>query len=152
METYNNFEVQYKIKESVKNDNLVINAPDASYCMFSLDYILGEGYSRFKKWLFKRGILGWRHTFDCDNYAEAFRVFLHTIHSKAMVKEKNTQSKQSVAFGVIWYTRDKGGGHAINILISEKDGLNKVLFLEPQNGQLVELSDKEKQSINFCLI
>ena len=54
METYNNFEVQYKIKESVKNDNLVINAPDASSCMFSLDYILGEGYSRFKKWLYKR--------------------------------------------------------------------------------------------------
>ena len=53
METYNNFEVQYKIKESVKNDNLVINAPDASYCMFSLDYILGEGYSRFKKWILK---------------------------------------------------------------------------------------------------
>ena len=39
METYNNFEVQYKIKESVKNDNLVINAPDANYCMFSLDLL-----------------------------------------------------------------------------------------------------------------
>ena len=61
----------------------LIHAPDANYALFSLNYIKGEGYEKFKEWLFKRGILGWRHTFDCDNYAEAFIVFLQSIHSKS---------------------------------------------------------------------
>ena len=107
----------------------------------------------FKKWLFRRGILGWRHTFDCDNYAEAFRVYLQILHSKAMQKESDLAKKQSVAFGVIWYNRDKGGGHAINIFITkDEQGLVYIKYVEPQNGQIVHLSQNELNSIFFILI
>ena len=92
----------------------IIHAPDANYVLYSLDYIKGEGYSRFKDWLFKRGILGWRHTFDCDNYAEAFRVFMQIVHSKAQTDKDDSSKKQSVAVGVIWYERDGRGGHYRN--------------------------------------
>ena len=130
----------------------IIHAPDANYVLYSLDYIKGEGYSRFKDWLFKRGILGWRHTFDCDNYAEAFRVFMQIVHSKAQADKDDNSRKQSVAVGVIWYERDGRGGHAINIVVTKVDDKLTVRFIEPQDGKEVELSGSEKESIFFVLI
>ena len=152
MQTITNHEIKKYIRTG-SNETCPINAPDANYCMYSEDFILGEGYKNFKKWLYKRGILGWRHTFDCDNYAEAFRVYLQILHSKAMQKEPELSKKQSVAFGVIWYNRDKGGGHAINIFITkDEQGLVYIKFVEPQNGQIVHLSQNELNSIFFILI
>ena len=152
MQTFTNHEVIKYIKIG-SNQTVPINAPDANYCMFSEEFILDEGYKNFKKWLFKRGILGWRDTFDCDNYAEAFRVYLQILHTKAMQKENNLSKKQSVAFGVIWFTRDQGGGHAINIFITkDEEGLVYVKYIEPQTGEIVHLSQKEKESIFFILI
>ena len=130
----------------------IIHAPDANYVLYSLDYIKGEGYSRFKDWLFKRGILGWRHTFDCDNYAEAFRVFMQIVHSKAQNDKDDNSRKQSVAVGVIWYERDGRGGHAINIVVTKVADKLTVRFIEPQDGKEVELSKSEKESIFFVLI
>jgi|TARA_R100000781_G_scaffold90496_1_gene55944 hypothetical protein len=130
----------------------IIHAPDANYVLYSLDYIKGEGYTRFKDWLFKRGILGWRHTFDCDNYAEAFRVFMQIVHSKAQTDKDDNSRKQSVAVGVIWYERDGRGGHAINVIVTKVDDKLTVRFIEPQDGKEVELSKSEKESIFFVLI
>jgi len=149
MQTVTNHQIQDYIKKSVTS-TVKINIPDATYCMFSEEFITGEGYKNFNKWLFNRGIFGWRHTFDCDNYAEAFRVYLQILHTK---NSKNVVQKQSVAFGVIWYTQDKGGGHAINIFITkDENDLTYVKFLEPQTGEIVHLSQKEKDSIFFILI
>ena len=70
-----------------------------------------------------------------------------------MQKESDLSKKQSVAFGVIWYNRDKGGGHAINIFITkDEQGLVYIKFVEPQNGQIVHLSQNELNSIFFILI
>ncbi len=152
MQSISAFETKRVIK-SATNESVSINAPDANYTMFSEEFITGKGYKNFNKWLFKRGILGWRHTFDCDNYAEAFRVYLQILHTKAMQDEFGTSTKQSVAFGVIWYERDKRGGHAINVFITKnKEGLYVVQFIEPQNGEIVHLSQSEKESIFFILI
>ncbi len=130
----------------------LIHAPDANYALFSLNYIKGEGYEKFKEWLFKRGILGWRHTFDCDNYAEAFRVFLQIIHSKSQKGKEDNSKKQAVAIGVIWYERDGRGGHAINIVVSKNEDELIVKFIEPQTGEELDLTDAEKESIFFLLI
>lgn len=150
MQTITNHEVKKYIKAG-SNQTCPINAPDANYCMYSEDFILGEGYKNYKKWLFRRGIFGWRNSFDCDNYAEAFRVYLQILHTKAM--KNDSAKKQSVAFGVIWFNRDKGGGHAINVFITkDKEGLVYIKYIEPQTGEIVYLSQKEQESIFFILI
>jgi hypothetical protein len=152
MQTITNLEVKKYLKIG-SNDTVTINTPDANYCMYSEDFILGEGYKNFKSWLFKRGIFGWRQTFDCDNYAEAFIVYLQILHTKAMQKEKDLSKKQSVAFGVIWFNRDKGGGHAINVFITkDNEGLVHIKYIEPQTGEIVYLSQTELKSIFFILI
>ena len=136
-----------------------IYAPDANYVLYSLNYIKGEGYEKFKKWLFRRGILGWRPTFDCDNYAEAFRVFLQIVHTKAQKGKDDNSTKQSVAIGVIWYERDGRGGHAVNVVVSkiEDESVERteslvVKFIEPQTGEELELTNSEKETIFFVLI
>tara|TARA_R100000687_G_scaffold77945_1_gene70985 strand:+ start:208 stop:666 length:459 start_codon:yes stop_codon:yes gene_type:complete len=129
-----------------------IYAPDANYALYSLDYIKGEGYEKFKEWLFKRGILGWRHTFDCDNYAEAFRVFLQIVHSKTQKGRDDNSKKQAVAIGVIWYERDGRGGHAINVVVTKIEDKLVVKFIEPQTGEELELTDSERETIFFVLI
>ena len=129
-----------------------IYAPDANYTLYSLNYIKGEGYEKFKKWLFRRGILGWRHTFDCDNYAEAFSVFLQTVHTKAQKGKDDNSTKQAVAIGVIWYERAGIGGHAINIVVSKIEDDLVVRFIEPQTGEELELTDTERETIFFVLI
>jgi|TARA_R100000963_G_C4595185_1_gene70924 hypothetical protein len=140
------------INEKASIHKGLINAPDANYSLFSSNYVTGEGYDKFKEWLFRRGILGWRHTFDCDNYAEAFRVFLQIVHSKAQKGKTDNSRKQAVAVGVIWYERDGRGGHAINLIVT-KDGENLVVkFVEPQDGNIIELSQTERESIFFVLI
>ena len=150
MQTITNHEIKKYVRTG-SNETCPINAPDANYCMYSEDFILGEGYKNFKKWLFRRGIFGWRNTFDCDNYAESFRVYLQILHTKAM--KNDSAKKQSVAFGVIWFYRDKGGGHAINVFITkDEEGLVYVKYIEPQTGEIVHLSQKEKESIFFILI
>ena len=130
----------------------LINAPDATYSLYSLNYITGKGYNKFKNWLFKRGILGWRYTFDCDNYAEAFRVFLQIVHTKAQKGKDDNSTKQAVAIGVIWYERAGVGGHAINIVVSKIEDDLVVRFIEPQTGEELELTDSERETIFFLLI
>jgi|TARA_R100000084_G_scaffold81194_1_gene37559 hypothetical protein len=129
-----------------------IHAPDANYCLYSFDYITGEGYQAFNKWLFRRGILGWQHTFDCDNYAEAFRVFMQIVHAKAQKNKDDGSRKQAVAIGVIWYERDDRGGHAINIIVTKEGDNLAIKYVEPQDGKEVFLSQTEKKSIFFLLI
>jgi hypothetical protein len=136
-----------------------IYAPDANYVLYSLNYIKGEGYKKFKNWLFKRGILGWRPTFDCDNYAEAFRVFLQIVHSKAQKGKTDNSRKQAVAVGVIWYEKAGRGGHAINVVVSkiEDESVDRteslvVKFIEPQTGEELELTNSERETIFFVLI
>jgi hypothetical protein len=130
----------------------LINAPDATYSLYSLNYITGKGYNKFKNWLFKRGILGWRYTFDCDNYAEAFRVFLQIVHTKAQKGKADNYRKQAVAIGVIWYEKDGWGGHAINLIVTKEEENLVVKFVEPQNGKVMELTQTELESIFFVLI
>ncbi len=154
MKILNNFDVNQIVAETIFKSDLNLFVADGFYCMYSDNYIAGEGYKKFQKWLFNRGILNWRPSFDCDNYAEAFRVFLQIIHSKTISKQSDSASKQSVAFGIIWYTRDVNGGHAINFYITQHADTDKPVlrFIEPQTGQIMQLSESELQSISFALI
>jgi len=97
--------------------------------------------------------------FDCDNYAEAFRVFLQIVHTKAQKGKDDNSRKQAVAIGVVWYERDGRGGHAINVVVSkiEDESVDRteslvVKFIEPQTGEELELTDSERATIFFLLI
>jgi hypothetical protein len=126
---------------------------DAFYCMYTDNYITGDGYTKFIKWLYNRGIFKWRPSFDCDNYAESFRVYLQIIHSKEISSSILSAEKQSIAIGVVWYHKDGVGGHAINLYITrDSNNSNTVRFFEPQTGKIVILTEPELQSISFILI
>lgn len=98
----------------------------------------------------------WTHKFDCDNFADAFKLFACGWHAN------NTQDDaEGIAIGVINYMANSKaedgaqGGHAINVIYCE-GGKNdngsdacEVLFMEPQNGggTYYTLTQEEFQSI-----
>jgi hypothetical protein len=126
---------------------------DAFYCMYTDDYITRDGHSKFIKWLYNRGIFKWKPSFDCDNYAESFRVYLQIIHSKAVSDSLISAERQSVAIGVVWYYKDGVGGHAINVYVThDSTNSNALRFFEPQTGEIIILTEPELNSISFILI
>ncbi len=153
MTTYSGQHVKTLISEKLK-PSTKINVADAFYVTHTIDYFTGKGYKKFKKWLHRTGIFNFSYSFDCDNYAEAYRVYTHLVHTTYLKRNKlNDAKKQSIGVGIIWYTKDDGIGHAINIILTKNDDYNDViLFFEPQTGDVIELTENEKQTINYILI
>lgn len=130
----------------------IIHTPDTFYNLMKLPFILGFCYPRFQKWLKTHDIVKWTKAFDCDNYAESMRTYVQIIHSNYARKVRERQSHWSSAFGVIWYRRKNLGGHAINILVTVLGNEYRIIYIEPQTGKEVELTQEEINSINFMLI
>jgi hypothetical protein len=88
---------------------------------------------------------------DCDDFAEHAKVLMNEIHHNTKHKVPNT----GVLFGVVWYTRDIGGSHAINwaIVRDKVSQKPKLVFFEPQNSVgIIKLSKKEISSISFWYV
>lgn len=134
-------------------------AGDVSYFCPTKEMVEKDLYPNFRKWLAALNLGKWYHKWDCDNFAMAFKVFadgyyFNTIESNA----------ESIAIGIIHYIAEARaesgikGGHAINILYlndgKNELGLNKfkVMYLEPQNGNIYELSEEEFKSIFFLYV
>jgi len=98
----------------------------------------------------------WTHKFDCDNFADAFKLFACGWHA-----HNSKDNAEGIAVGVINYMADSRaedgskGGHAINVIYCEAgkndDGTEnyELLFMEPQNGggTYYNLTDAEFKSI-----
>lgn len=110
----------------------------------------------YRWWMKSLKWTNWTHKFDCDNFADAFKLFACGWHAN------NTQDDaEGIAIGVINYMANSKaedglkGGHAINVIYCEgeknDDGTEnfELLFMEPQNGGGIfyNLTDEEFQSI-----
>ena len=115
----------------------VVDIVDRDYVGVDYSFVTGD----FTKalWSAKRffGIYGWEaESFDCDDFARAAAALAQYLHHKTAGRPKDT----ALAFGELWYRKDNGEGHAINIFVDA----GNVFKFEPQTASFVELSAAEK--------
>lgn len=96
-------------------------------------------YENYRKDLFNKGIVKWDQRFDCNRFSLAFCSFAQISYYN------NSGDAQSIAVGEVYYVRDNGGPHAINIIVTPTN----FIFIEPQSGEILNLTQSEKFSINF---
>jgi len=116
--------------------------------------IKNEIYPKFNWWLKSMKWAQWKHKWDCDNFADAFKLFACGYYERTIESTAN-----GIAIGAIHYMANSRaedgiqGAHAINIIYAEDekndDGTEnfKLTFLEPQNGEFYTLTKEEFQSI-----
>ena len=82
----------------------------------------------------------WADKYDCDDFAMAFKLAVQEAHWQS-----DQTTNDGLAVGIVHYHSDRGGGHAINWAVTE-DGL---IYIEPQTGEIICLSEQELRSRFF---
>jgi hypothetical protein len=140
----------------VSNKNLPRNfvLSDKDYFCPTLDMVRDELFPKYWQWLKSLKLTRWVHRWDCDNFADAFKLFSCGYYEQTIESTAN-----GIAIGVINYMaiakaeNNLSGGHAINIVYID-DGKNddgsdnfRPIFIEPQNGKIYNLTEQEFNSI-----
>ena len=138
---------------------------DASYAMYTKDFLLGKGYDGYTEWLGFAGIKSksgalalWRNSWDCDNLSFSFRTYMSMLHARENTHTfterfnkgvQNASDAEGVAVGVIFYEiLERRAHHAINVAITTSiNGELTPLFIEPNNGAQINLSHEQRDSI-----
>jgi hypothetical protein len=126
-------------------NNIIV---DATYETVDKALILEKIFPLYWRWLSAMRLTRWAHKWDCDNFAEGFRVFATGFFAANM-----NSNADSIAIGMIHYNSNSRnengtqGPHAINIAISMENNTLMPLFLEPQNGKIITLKPEEYNSI-----
>jgi hypothetical protein len=132
--------------------NFVIS--DKDYFCPTQAMIVNEIFPKYWCWMQSLRWSKWMHRWDCDNFADAFKLFSCGYYEQVIESTAN-----GIAIGVINYMANQRaedglkGGHAINIIYAQNekndDGIDNfnLLFLEPQNGKFYNLTQEEFDSI-----
>lgn len=114
---------------------------DTAYAEVSSAWLRGY-YDDFRKTLFREGVVRWEETFDCDDFASFF-VSLASVRYFTTTWSTSREA-QSLALGEYWYRPQglRGQAHAIVTAVTERGQI----YIEPQSGQEVRLTDDEKLS------
>jgi hypothetical protein len=90
-----------------------------------------------------------KNSHDCDDYAAEARVIANKLNNKT-----SNRGIRGIAFGEYHYMSKRlGGQHALNFGIIKKDNNDyKIVFFEPQDGSIVELNQKEIDSVTGWII
>lgn len=115
---------------------------DASYARPSTRWLTRELYPWFKARLSEQGLANTRRH-DCDNFARKFCVAAQDAHALTAGNDA-----EGLAVGEFLYHSAKLGPHAVVVAIIED---NEIAFLEPQTGELLNLTPSEISSC-FALI
>ena len=137
---------------SIIPKNFVIS--DTNYFCPTIDMVRNELFPKYWTWLQSLKLTKWVHKWDCDNFADSFKLFSCGYYEQNIESDAN-----GIAVGVIHYKANSKaeiglqGGHAINIVYID-DGKNddgsdnfRPIFIEPQNGKIYNLSQEEFDSI-----
>lgn len=130
-------------KDTVARQDGDINFADGQLAYvdyyFLMDYI--KAYQQLKQ---ENNVTVWNRVFDCDDFAQLFVAYAKVKNRHASVHDK---SYDGLAIGEIWYRRASNDEcHAINVVLL---GFANVIFIEPQTGEVVKLTEKEVKSIYF---
>lgn len=132
-----NYLLREEFKGAANRDNIFIL--DRTYSRPKSSSL--GGWGRWARYMLAGfGITAWKQFFDCDNFSIWFWACAHVMHHKAVAT--NPILGEGVAIGIIAFRQDSGGGHMINVVVTEK-GVEKY---EPQTRQVVKLSQQEKDS------
>ena len=138
-----------EIRDIIKNEcrlrrsKLEISIPDETYVTVNKIWVAKTFYSWYCNNLIRWGVKNWHKNHDCDNKAGLFKELANVCYAS-----NNKSSKaQSLAIGEFWYKIDNGVYHAINIIISKPYDTVEVNWIEPQNGNLLNLTLSEKKSV-----
>lgn len=121
------------------------NAADRRYALPTRGFI--EGAFSSALWSFQKffSILNWREEAqDCDDFARIAAGFAQILHCLTPGRPPAT----ALAVGELWYVRDSGDGHAINVALCG-GGPDDVVCYEPQTRKVVELSVTEKARVSL---
>lgn len=118
--------------------------PDLGYAVVN-DAWLDGFYARFRSDLFAKDVTKWEGRFDCNKFAAYYcalaqaEFYRDTFHSWI--------PGQALAVGEVWYVPgwSPGKGHAIVVAVTDRGAV----FIEPQTGKRVALTDAERSSIYF---
>lgn len=117
--------------------NACIFITDADYARPTTNFLTGKFYNFYKNWLSEHNIDTWQAKWDCDNFSSTYYTFTQICHANA------GRNEQGISVGEFFYKiGGNGTGHAINIAVTEKG----VIFIEPQTGKEVGLSEEEMLS------
>jgi hypothetical protein len=117
--------------------------PDSNYALPTTAWLLGPFWSWYQGRRFELGLHKWTRANDCDNSARAYCQAAADCHASTM--GSSDKAPEGVAVGEYFYTKDSGGGHAIVVAVTEKG----IIYIEPQTGVEINLSDMEKLSCMF---
>ena len=127
---------------------------DKDYFCPTIDMVKNELFPKYWQWLTSLKLTKWVHKWDCDNFADSFKLFACGYYQEIIESTAN-----GIAIGVIFYNANNRaedglkGWHAINIIYIDngknEDGTNNFcpIFIEPQNGKIYKLSQEEFNSI-----
>ena len=115
-------------------------AADESYAKPTLAWLLDEFWMWFWRDRTDKGLLKWTRRNDCDGFARSYAQSAQDCHA---ITAGNTDD--GLAVGQFFYHQDIGGAHAIVAAVTEVG----VVFIEPQTGKRLKLTDKE---ISTCFL
>jgi hypothetical protein len=118
--------------------NATTNFNEESYAIPTKKFLLNSLAQAYSKLLMGYQLEKWEDKWDCDDFANEFRM--HSIKSN----EKSTNKTPGIAVCTIVYKIDNSGWHMINGAIIDK---REFIFIEPQTRKEVTLSDTEKKTI-----
>jgi hypothetical protein len=111
---------------------------DSAYHLVKKDWIFQSLYPFFRAEMERWGVVQWSKKFDCEDFARTFKVLAQACHLKSRGQE------DGIAIGEIDYTQESGEYHCINVAFTDVG----VVFMEPQSGKELKLTENEKNSIN----
>jgi hypothetical protein len=145
-------EITQPFRNNMPPKNFVVS--DKDYFCPTIDMLKDELFPKYWKWLQSLKLTRWVHKWDCDNFADAFKLFCCGYHNQNLQDDG-----EGIAVGVINYRANSKaenglqGGHAINMVYIDNgkndDGTNNFypVFIEPQNGKFYKLTEEEFNSI-----
>ena len=129
-------ELSKAITQEANPTNIHLFFDDESYTVFeNMDYFKGI-LADYRKHSFDSG-LRYSKKYDCEDFSRGmmhyFQVKYYRSHYKA----------SAFALGVASYRTDEGYNHALCVAVIG----DEVVFVEPQNGFIMNLSEREKRSL-----
>lgn len=113
---------------------------DATYAKPTLRWLSSTFWDWFWEQRTGLGLRVWSRRNDCDNFARAYCQAAADAHALS-----SGNNDEGLAVGEFWYQRERGGPHAIVIAYTDAGRV----FIEPQNGRRLELSEPELKSCFF---
>jgi hypothetical protein len=138
--------LKYHNVQDIMHKNLriphdIIFIADATFSVPTERWVTRNFKKYFKKVMNVHHTYVWTKAHDCDNFATAYRMYMQFLHS-----EQSNHDSESIAVCEMHYKIDNAGYHAINAVIVDN---YRVIFIEPQTGNKVNLSNQEKRSCYF---